>query len=73
VLVAIFAERESHAAWFLSEQNMTHQDTMNFIVREQGMVRQSFSHGRTKPVVVQKIKRRTAAPKERKRGGLNEG
>jgi hypothetical protein len=27
---------------------------------EQGIVRQSFSHGRTKPVVVEKVKRRTA-------------
>ena len=30
---------------------------------EPGDVRQSFSHGRTKPVVVQKVKRRTVAPK----------
>jgi translation initiation factor IF-2 len=29
---------------------------------EQGMVRQSFSHGRTKAVVVEKVKRRTVAP-----------
>jgi hypothetical protein len=35
---------------------------------EQGVVRQSFSHGRTKPVVVEKVKRRTAAPTERKGG-----
>ena len=31
---------------------------------EQGMVRQSFSHGRTKPVVVEKVKRRAVAPSE---------
>ena len=29
---------------------------------EQGMVRQSFSHGRTKAVVVEKVKRRTVGP-----------
>src|SRR6516165_497687 len=31
---------------------------------EQGMVRQSFSHGRTKAVVVEKVKRRVVAPGE---------
>jgi translation initiation factor IF-2 len=30
---------------------------------EQGVVRQSFSHGRTKPVVVEKVKRRTVGDK----------
>src|SRR5258708_24333938 len=29
---------------------------------EQGAVRQSFSHGRTKQVVVEKVKRRTMGP-----------
>src|SRR5215813_11290747 len=29
---------------------------------EQGVVRQSFSHGRTKAVVVEKVKRRTMSP-----------
>jgi len=29
---------------------------------EQGVVRQSFSHGRSKAVVVEKVKRRTASP-----------
>ena len=29
---------------------------------EQGVVRQSFSHGRTKAVVVEKVKRRTPGP-----------
>src|SRR5215831_13896753 len=33
---------------------------------EQGMVRQSFSHGRTKPVVVEKVKRRVVGPGEAK-------
>ncbi|MEO1918704.1 MAG: AAA family ATPase, partial [Paracoccaceae bacterium] len=31
VLVAMFAERESHAAYFLQEQNMTRYDAVNFI------------------------------------------
>ena len=31
VLVAIFAERESHAAYFLQEQNMTRYDAVNYI------------------------------------------
>ncbi len=33
---------------------------------EQGVVRQSFSHGRSKAVVVEKVKRRSAAPGETK-------
>src|SRR5260221_3627421 len=37
VLVAIFAERESHAAYFLQEQEMTRYDVVNYI-----------SHGITK-------------------------
>lgn len=31
ILVAIFAERESHAAYFLQEQNMTRYDAVSFI------------------------------------------
>jgi len=31
---------------------------------EQGVVRQSFSHGRSKAVVVEKVKRRAAGPGE---------
>ena len=31
---------------------------------EQGVVRQSFSHGRTKAVVVEKVKRRIVGPGE---------
>src|SRR5579885_3474071 len=33
---------------------------------EQGVVRQSFSHGRSKAVVVEKVKRRVAGPAEAK-------
>jgi Glyoxalase superfamily protein/Clp amino terminal domain, pathogenicity island component len=56
LLVAIFDERESHAAWFLGEQGVTYEDAKTFA--EQGVVRQSFGHGRKKPLVVEKIKRR---------------
>ena len=31
MLVAIFAERESHAAYFLQEQQMTRYDAVNYI------------------------------------------
>ncbi len=31
VLVALFSERESHAAYFLQEQDMTRYDAVNFI------------------------------------------
>jgi hypothetical protein len=68
VLAAMFAERESPAVYFLQEQDMTHFDAVNYISHgiakaaetslEQGVVRQSFSHGRTKPIAVEKIKRR---------------
>src|SRR5690348_15146958 len=33
VLIAIFAERESHAAYFLQEQDMTRYDAVNYISR----------------------------------------
>jgi translation initiation factor IF-2 len=36
---------------------------------EQGVVRQSFSHGRSKAVVVEKVKRRIASPGEKPDGG----
>jgi hypothetical protein len=104
VLVAIFAEHESHAAYFLQIQEMTRYDAVNYISHgivkgsgdavtrghrrspitpeagemgkrrvEPGVMRQSFSHGRTKPVVVEKVKRRPAAPAKRKKGRSNEG
>ena len=67
VLVAIFAERESHAAYFLQEQDMSRDDAVNYM--NHGTLRPSFSHGRTKPIVVKKKpKRRTAARSSRKAG-----
>jgi ATP-dependent Clp protease ATP-binding subunit ClpA len=64
ILTAIFPERESPAGWLLGEQEMTEQDAANYI---QVIARQSVSHGRTKPVVVEKVKRR-APPKGGKTG-----
>jgi ATP-dependent Clp protease ATP-binding subunit ClpA len=46
VLVAIFAERESHAAYFLQEQDMTRYDAVNYI--SHGIAkRPGFSESRT--------------------------
>jgi ATP-dependent Clp protease ATP-binding subunit ClpA len=47
VLVAIFAERESHAAYFLQEQDMTRYDAVNYI--SHGIAKRSGA-GTTKPV-----------------------
>jgi hypothetical protein len=59
VLVAIFAERESHAAWFLQEQGMSGDDAVSFNAQRTGtgsgvaaVVR------RPRRVVVEKVKRR---------------
>ena len=47
VLVAIFAERESSAAYFLQEQNMTRYDAVNFIAHG---VAKDVSYGETRSV-----------------------
>src|SRR6201991_445878 len=47
VLVAIFAERESHAAYFLQEQDMTRYDAVNYI--SHGIAKRPGA-GDTKPV-----------------------
>ena len=47
VLVAIFAERESNAAYFLHEQDMTRYDAVNFIAHG---VAKDPSFGETRPV-----------------------
>ncbi len=55
VLVAIFAERESHAAYFLQEQDMTRYDAVNYI-----------SHGIAKrPGTVGARQGRRAAPRRK--------
>ena len=49
VLVSIFSERESHAAYFLQEQDMTRYDAVNFIshgvAKQPGMSRPSTPRG----------------------------
>ncbi|MEO0912773.1 MAG: Clp protease N-terminal domain-containing protein, partial [Pseudomonadota bacterium] len=47
VLVAIFAERESHAAYFLQEQEMTRYDAVNYISHG---VAKDPNFGETRPV-----------------------
>jgi translation initiation factor IF-2 len=53
-----------------SEKTLTVTPTKTLTLKrggvEQGMVRQSFSHGRTKAVVVEKVKRRTLGPTDGK-------
>ncbi len=58
VLVAIFAERESHAAYFLQEQDMTRYDAVNYI-----------SHGIAKRPGVSEV----AAGARRRRGDRHQG
>ena len=48
VLVAMFAERESHAAYFLQEQEMTRYDAVNFISHG---VSKKPGHSESRPVV----------------------
>ena len=48
VLVAIFAERESNAAYFLQEQEMTRYDAVNFIAHG---VAKDPSYGEARPVI----------------------
>ena len=61
VLVAIFAERESHAAYFLQEQDMTRYDAVNFI-----------SHGIAKRAGLTEAKSPRGADEENERGDRNE-
>ncbi len=58
VLVAIFAERESHAAYFLQEQDMTRYDAVNYI-----------SHGIAKRAGACRSRARCAAATRRRREG----
>ncbi|MBU4040963.1 MAG: ATP-dependent Clp protease ATP-binding subunit ClpA [Alphaproteobacteria bacterium] len=47
VLVAIFSERESHAAYFLQEQDMTRYDAVNYIAH--GIAKKAGASGETRP------------------------
>jgi ATP-dependent Clp protease ATP-binding subunit ClpA len=63
VLVAIFAERESNAAYFLQEQDMTRYDAVNFIAHG---VAKDPAYGEARPV--------TGAPEhEEEKQGVTEG
>ena len=61
VLVAIFAERESHAAYFLQEQDMTRYDAVNYI-----------SHGIAKRPGAEEIRPVRGAREEGARGDHEE-
>ena len=47
VLVAIFSERESHAAYFLQEQDMTRYDAVNYIAH--GIAKKAGQGGEVRP------------------------
>jgi len=66
VLVAVFAERESHAAFFLQEQNMTRFDAVNYI--SHGIAKRA---GMTEPRAVRGVDEDAATVdggEEKKRG-----
>lgn len=65
LLLAMFDERESHAVWLLEEHEMTREAAADFVLH--GVVRSSFHHACRKPLVVEKVKRRTAARKAAKK------
>ncbi|MEM6743495.1 MAG: ATP-dependent Clp protease ATP-binding subunit ClpA [Pseudomonadota bacterium] len=65
VLVAIFAERESHAAFFLQEQDMTRYDAVNYISHG---VAKNPAYGETRPVRGSEDEPETAGPKEASSG-----
>tara|TARA_R110002051_G_scaffold48299_5_gene95181 strand:+ start:28387 stop:30705 length:2319 start_codon:yes stop_codon:yes gene_type:complete len=60
VLVALFAERESHAAYFLAERDMTRYDAVNFI---------SHGIGRKPGAADQKVVRGVEEPEEARKDG----
>ena len=62
VLVAIFAERETHAAFFLQEQDMTRYDAVNYI-----------SHGIAKRPGLSDALAPAARRRRRARGARNQG
>jgi ATP-dependent Clp protease ATP-binding subunit ClpA len=62
VLVAIFAERESHAAYFLQEQQMTRYDAVNYI-----------SHGIAKRPGASESRSPRGAEEEARGGGAEQG
>ncbi|MGE4372952.1 MAG: ATP-dependent Clp protease ATP-binding subunit ClpA [Xanthobacter sp.] len=70
VLVAIFAERESHAAYFLQEQDMTRYDAVNYmshgIAKRSGMSESRPVHGAEEEVET----RNPASEKQKKASAI---
>ena len=64
VLVAIFSERESHAAFFLQEQEMTRYDAVNYIAH--GIAKKP---GASEPRSVRGATEDTPSPEEKGKGG----
>ena len=64
VLVAIFSERESHAAFFLQEQEMTRYDAVNYIAH--GIAKKP---GASEPRVVRGATEDNAGTEEKGKGG----
>jgi ATP-dependent Clp protease ATP-binding subunit ClpA len=62
VLVAIFAERESHAAFFLQEQDMTRYDAVNYI-----------SHGIAKRAGLSETRPARGVDQDQQHGGNGDG
>ncbi|MCY1126117.1 ATP-dependent Clp protease ATP-binding subunit ClpA [Frigidibacter sp. RF13] len=69
VLVAIFAERESNAAYFLQEQDMTRYDAVNFIAHG---VAKDPSFGETRPVTGATEREEDHKPREAEGGEAKE-
>ena len=72
VLVAIFAERESNAAYFLQEQDMTRYDAVNFIAHG---VAKNPAYGESRPVTgasdeEETVSADTSTPGEQKESAL---
>ncbi len=69
VLVAIFAERESNAAYFLQEQEMTRYDAVNFIAHG---VAKNPSFGESRPVTGAEEEQEQASSDEKDKGDAKE-
>ena len=63
-LVALFAERESHAVYFLSERDMTRYDAVNYI--SHGLAK----NGESKPVPMRGTEDGNTPPEEKKKSAL---
>jgi ATP-dependent Clp protease ATP-binding subunit ClpA len=70
VLVAIFAERESNAAYFLQEQDMTRYDAVNFIAHG---VAKDPAYGESRPVRARPRRWRAKQPRPAARRGDRQG